>query len=192
MVREQSPEKRDLYLLTALHLFAAKGVKNTSTAEIAREAGTAAGTLFLYFPTKQNLVNELAVWVSKAEAEVVNSRLTVDMNARQMLSVIWEESIHWLIINPDAYQFSQQIRDPGVLTEETVRQTGMNFQFYYTAIQKGLADGDLRDYPADLIGGFLYQGIVAVMEYIRLQTDTTHQEDVIRQGFEIFWNGFSL
>lgn len=189
MVREQSPEKRDLFLHTALRLFASNGFKNTSTADITREAGTAAGTLFLYFPTKQDLVNELALWISRQEAIEVNSRLTAGMGAREMLAVVWHASIHWLLDNKDAYKFSRQIREPGVLSLEIIEQTALNFSFYYEAIRKGLADGILKDYPADLIGGFLYQGIVAVMEYIPMQPDSTRHEEIIRQGFEIFWNG---
>ena len=55
MARKLSTEKRAQYLSSALKLFVANGVKNTSTAAIAKEAGTAAGTFFLYFPTKQAL-----------------------------------------------------------------------------------------------------------------------------------------
>ena len=55
MVRELSSEKRNNFMSSALKLFVANGVQHTSTAEIAKEAGTAAGTLFLYFPTKQDL-----------------------------------------------------------------------------------------------------------------------------------------
>ncbi len=61
MVRELSKEKKESFFRAALKLFAVNGIRNTSTAKISKEAGTAAGTLFLYFPTKQDLINELAV-----------------------------------------------------------------------------------------------------------------------------------
>ena len=76
MVRELSNEKRERFLQAALKLFAANGLQNTSTAEIAKAAGTAAGTLFLYFPTKQDLINELVLWISQAEADTINGLLT--------------------------------------------------------------------------------------------------------------------
>ena len=68
MVRELSSEKRERFLRAALKLFAANGIQNTSTAEIARAAGTASGTLFLYFPTKQDLIDELAILISREES----------------------------------------------------------------------------------------------------------------------------
>jgi len=59
MVRKPSQIKKEQLLSSALKLFVENGVGNTSTSAIAKEAGVAAGTLFLYFPTKQDLIHEL-------------------------------------------------------------------------------------------------------------------------------------
>jgi AcrR family transcriptional regulator len=191
MVRELSPDKREKYLNAALKLFVSRGMQNTSTAEIAREAGTAAGTLFLYFPTKQDLINELVLKISQEEAATITSRLDASMPARDMFFTIWDGSIRWLLDHMDAYQFSQQVRDSGMIPEEVVLETGKQFSFYYNAIQKGLAEGSLKPLPPELIGGFLYQDIVAVMNYTRTQANPIKIEQTIQQGFEIFWDGIS-
>lgn len=192
MVRELSAEKRVAFLATALHLFARNGIQNTSTAEIARAAGTAAGTLFLYFPTKRDLVNELAVWIAQEEAATIYPRLNPALPVKETFMVIWEGSIRWLLANMDAFLYSQQIRDSVWLTEETAIKTGETFRFYYEAIQKGLQEKCIKAYPADLIGGYLYQDIVAVMNYIRMQSDLQIVEQTIRQGFELIWDGISI
>ena len=179
-------------LRAALKLFASQGVQNTSTAEIAKEAGTAAGTLFLYFPTKQDLINELAIWISKEESEPINSLLDPSLSVRDTFFTIWDGSIRWLLEHGEAYQYSQQIRDSGLISEAVILETGKYFLFYYQAIQKGLEEGSIKPYPIDLIGGFLYQDIVAVMNHLRLQSDPGKQEESIRQGFELFWDGISI
>lgn len=192
MVRELSNEKRVRFLQTALNLFATQGLQNTSTADIAREAGTAAGTLFLYFPTKQDLINDLVLWISKAEADTINGLLTPSLSVRDIFFTIWDGSIRWLLENPDAYRYSQQIRDSGLITAEVTGKSGEYFSFYYDAIQKGLQEGVIKPYPIDLIGGFLYQGIVAVMNHLQLQPDTSIMHVSIQQGFEIFWDGVKI
>ncbi len=140
-------------------------------------------------PTKQDLINELAVWISQRESEAINNRIDPSMSAYDMFQVIWDGSIHWLLENLDAYQYSQQIRESGFIPDEVIMKTGENFRFYYDAIQIGLMEGCIKTLPVDLIGSFLYQGIVAVMNYIRLQPDPSKQEESIWQGFEIFWDG---
>src|SRR3989442_15325829 len=43
----------------ALELFTARGYETTTTAEIARKAGVAEGTIYRHFQSKQHLLNEL-------------------------------------------------------------------------------------------------------------------------------------
>lgn len=52
---------RQKILEAAARLVMEKGVKGTSLADIAREAGISKGTLFYHFPTKDELVYELTV-----------------------------------------------------------------------------------------------------------------------------------
>jgi AcrR family transcriptional regulator len=191
MVRELSTDKRNKFLNAALALFVSKGVQNTTTAEIAKAAGAATGTLFLYFPTKQDLINALVLNITKEQSTYIKSLLDPALSVRDTFFTVWNGSVRWFLENPEAYQFSQQIRDSGLVSEAVARETGKYFSFYYETIQKGLAEGRIKPFPIDLIGGFLYQDIVAVMNYLRLQPDPAEQAQSIRQGFELFWDGIS-
>ena len=189
MVRKLSPEKRLKYLDAALKLFVTHGVQNTSTAAIAKEAGTAAGTLFLYFPTKQDLIDELVMEIVKAQSETINAALTPTLSAQASFLAIWEASINWFLANLEAYQYIQQIRDSGMISDEIIQQTNAYFDFYYTAIQKGLSESAIKAYPVDLIGEFLYRAIIAIMNLVKAISDINQREEYIHAGFEIFWNG---
>ena len=189
MMRKLSPEKRAQFLEAALRLFVANGVKNTSTAAIAKEAGTAAGTLFLYFPTKQDLIDTLVLQISQSQAETITGLLDEDYSAHEMFQRIWDGSVRWFMANREAYQYIQQVRDSGIISEEMIQKTGELFSFYYTAIQKGLTEKTIKPYPLELIGELLYRDIVAVMNLILAQPDPDQQEQYMQLGFEILWNG---
>lgn len=189
MARTLSVERRALILDSALRLFAAKGVTATSTAEIARAAGIAAGTLFLYFGTKQELLDELVLRIAADQAESVRNRLSPSLSARETFSEIWQGSVRWFLEHPDAFQYQQQVRDTGMISDAAIQESALSLSYYFDAVQKGLAEASIKPYPADLIGRFLYQGLVAVMTHVRTQADRDSQEDITAQGFEIFWNG---
>lgn len=189
MGRTRHPERRERFLSAALKLFAANGVQQTSTAEIAKEAGAAAGTLFLYFPTKQDLIQALVLKISKEQAESIHALIEPSLSVRETFFAIWSGSLRWFLEHTEAYLYIQQIRDSGILPETVMQESGKFFDYYYNAIQKGLAEGLIQPYPAELTGGILYQDIVAVMNLIRAQPDPAIQAQYIRQGFEIFWNG---
>lgn len=189
MARSLDPQKRAHILQTALRLFVTNGVANTSTAQISAEAGIAAGTLFLYFPTKQELIDTLILDIAEAQSRLIESRLQPDLTARESFFAIWSSSIEWFIDNPPAYEYVQQVRDTGLVSPAAVQKSGSVFAFYYTAIQKGLREGCLKPAPVELIGDYLYQDIVAVMNYLRRQPALTDRADLIRQGFDMFWDG---
>src|SRR6476661_8768456 len=52
-------DKRAALLAAALRRIARTGLHDTPTAAVAREAGVAVGTLYLYFPSKEALINAL-------------------------------------------------------------------------------------------------------------------------------------
>jgi len=59
ITEQAKAENRARILEKAAELFASKGFEDTTTRDIALEAGLAAGTLFNYFPTKETLAMTL-------------------------------------------------------------------------------------------------------------------------------------
>ena len=189
MARKLSPEKRTQFLNSALKLFVANGVQSASTNAIAKDAGTAAGTLFLYFPTKQDLVHELILDIVKEQSEYIRTLLEPSLSARETFHAIWEGMIRWFSEHIDAYRYVQQVRDSGMISDEVVQETNRYFGYFHETIQKGYELAEIKPYPVELIGEFLYRDFVAVMNLINLQSDPVKQEEYIQNGFEIFWNG---
>ena len=189
MARNLSPEKRSRYLQSALNLFVANGITNTSTGAIAKDAGTAAGTLFLYFPTKEDLIHELVLDIAHQQSDYIYSLLASSLPARETFHTIWGGSIQWFFDNMDSYFYIRQVRDSGLIAEEVVRESEQYLSYYFDAIQKGLEEGAIKTYPLDLIGTFLYQGIVAVMNLLSSGANPGQDQVYIQNGFDIFWNG---
>jgi AcrR family transcriptional regulator len=188
MARKPSPEKREQFLQAALRLFARKGFQNTSTAEIAREAGTATGTLFLYFPTKQALMDELVVKLGSEQSKFIQGLLSPGMPAREIFWQIWNGTLRWFLDHSQAYQYIQQVWGTQAISPAAVQESAKDLAYYATAIQKGLEEGSVGKYPPELIGTLLYHDIVAVMTVLASQPVRRHKE-LIQSGFEIFWKG---
>lgn len=87
--QQQKLKTRETLLRTAAQLFAEQGFLEPSTIDIARDAGIAHGTLFVHFPTRDNLV-----------AEVIASTLgdmAVRLHAGQKSSTSFEALIDHLL-----------------------------------------------------------------------------------------------
>lgn len=55
-MKTQIMDKRKAIMEAALKLFTERGFHGTTTTQISKEAGVATGTLFNYFPTKEDLI----------------------------------------------------------------------------------------------------------------------------------------
>ena len=55
----RDPDKPQQIIEAAVRVFARKGYYNSRVSDIAREAGIAAGTIYLYFPNKEELFREV-------------------------------------------------------------------------------------------------------------------------------------
>lgn len=62
-------EYRQKLLEKSLHLFTRKGYHNINMKEIAAEIGVSTGTLYHYFPSKENMLAEMIAWVGYANTE---------------------------------------------------------------------------------------------------------------------------
>src|SRR5215207_8910446 len=57
--RRDKIDKRDALLRAAIDTFAARGFFNAQVADVARAAGVAAGTVYLYFRSKDDLLTSI-------------------------------------------------------------------------------------------------------------------------------------
>ncbi|MDD2383815.1 MAG: TetR/AcrR family transcriptional regulator [Sulfurospirillaceae bacterium] len=78
-------EKRSEIARSAIDLFSQKGIVQTSMDEIAKSAGVAKGTIYLYFKNKEEIM--FAVWdmLSQQHDEAYAKRIRSDMSAREKI-----------------------------------------------------------------------------------------------------------
>ena len=116
-------DKREAILAAALRIIARLGLHNAPMSAVAKEAGVAAGTLYLYFPSKEAMINALYLDVlqDRDRAVIVESGLRdVPPGApHEGLRVTWNALARWHFEHPDASNLLVQCRASGILTDET-------------------------------------------------------------------------
>ena len=75
MAKPKKPEKRQRILKAALNVFAERGFYNAKVSEVARRAGVADGTIYLYFKNKDDLLIKLF----EDRMDRINKRLRIEL-----------------------------------------------------------------------------------------------------------------
>lgn len=119
MARPKSEDKKQALLEAATAAFAQSGIA-ASTSAIARSAGVAEGTLFRYFATKDDLLNELYLSIKTGLVASMVAGLTPnEKRPKENARNIWNSYINWGIRNPMEHKAIRRMALSERITDET-------------------------------------------------------------------------
>ncbi len=184
MARAKSPEKRQAILQAAVREIAKTGL-GASTARIAEGAKLAEGTLFTYFATKNELLNELYVELKGEVYRRVNANFPHEAELRQRAQHVWTATLQWGIERPDERKVSLQLNVSDVLTDATRERTGSQSGAVAQTMREVSKRGAFTDLPPSFASSVITAMQDAVMETVAKKP--RQKAMLIEKGFEAFW-----
>jgi AcrR family transcriptional regulator len=187
-MKKQVEDKKAALLEAALKLFTESGFHGTSTAQISKEAGVATGTLFNYFPTKEDLINGLYFEVKGELSREMGKDVQTQENYKEKLRKMWYNLVEWGLENQNEFLFVGQFCSSPYITNHTREVVMEEYIFFHDLVKEGLANGELGDYPEGMIISMFYQSSRTIVEFI-LFSEPQDKNKAIEDGFQVVWNG---
>jgi TetR/AcrR family fatty acid metabolism transcriptional regulator len=139
MARPRSDDKRRRILQAAVKEFARTGYFRARVAEIARRAGIADGTIYLYFRSKEDILVSLFDEVMAEHIEAARAELAPLSGAREKLGLVARHHLELLGGNRDlAVVFQVELRQS---TQFMERFTASWLQDYLDIVDGVIAEG---------------------------------------------------
>lgn len=180
--------KKQRVLDAALHLFVEQGITETSTAQIAKTAGVATGTLFHHFPSKQQLIESLYLDLKQ---QLVNSLLLDGsiQNQEQAFDV-WRKALSWSCDNRLAFSFFTLYYTTPFI-EKSFREHALNsvFDFLMQFIKKQIEADCFVAAPTDFIAMHIQQSLMSAANFLIESKKEKQFEEVARLSFDMCFNG---
>ena len=190
-MKEQVVDKKTAIMEAALKLFTERGFHGTSTAQISKEAGVATGTLFNYFPTKEDLINSLYIEVKGQLSQNMGKEIEAQSTFQDKLRKMWSNLIKWGVDNQEEFLFVGQFCSSPYITKFTREEVMKEYVFLHDLVNEGIKTGVIRDFSAELTITMFYQASRAVVNLI-LDSDSSHDKNkFIEDGFQIIWKGLA-
>jgi AcrR family transcriptional regulator len=150
VARLRSEEKRAAILSAATRVIAVQGL-GAATAVIAREAGVANGSLFLYFETKAVLLNELYVALKSEMGTAAVAGLPVQGQPRELIGHMWMQWLRWATTSPDKRRVLAQLEVAEEVSAESHQSVRKSQQAMAALLERSRADGPMRDVPLGFV-----------------------------------------
>ncbi len=190
-MKEQIKDKRIAIMEAALKLLTERGFHGTSTAQISKDAGVATGTLFNYFPTKEDLINSLYFEVKGNLSHAMAKDLEAESTFQDKLRKIWSNLVNWGVNSQEEFLFVGQFCTSPYITKFTREEVMKEYIFLHDLVDEGIKTGEIRDFSAELVIAMFYQGSRTVVNFIFDSDPSLDENKIIEDGFQIIWRGLA-
>lgn len=161
--RTDKETKREAIVATAAQVFATRGYRNATMAEIAQAAGTAKGTLYLYFQDKEALFYAVSEWLTAQTLARNGEVARDDLPTAERLRALAEGAARFIAENRVWFPLTLEVWAAGTSTGSRERFAASMREMYaqYRTVFAGIvhagqARGELRaDLDPEALGAML-------------------------------------
>jgi AcrR family transcriptional regulator len=184
MARPKSDDKRNAIMDAATRVIVAQGLSGP-TATIAQEAGISNGSLFTYFQTKAELLNQLYLELKNDMVAAALEGFPKEGDLRKQTFRVWSNWMNWATSHPDKRRALAQLGVSDEITPET-RATAQKAGAGLAGLVGRLrANGPLRDSSAAFAGAIMNSLAETTMDF--MIQDPANAKKHCKVGFESFW-----
>lgn len=154
--------KRDDILKSTINLISQNGFHGTPMSMIAEEAGVGAGTIYRYFDSKEDLINELYLEVKREISQAMMEGFTLDASTEESFKRVWFNTYRYCMQNPQKMIYLEQFQNSPYLTLETEAATQEFMAPIFSAIQAVVETGEIKAMPFEIMSIFVHDVTVAL------------------------------
>ena len=185
MARPLSEQKREAILTATAELVATMGT-SAPMAKIAKGAGLAEGTLFTYFASKDELLNQLYLEIKADLGDAILEAYPSNGSVRERYRHVWDRFIDWGAAHPTKRKAMRQLSISERITEDSRRRGGAAFRNVNAMLEQSLANGVLKDQPPAFFGAILEAVAETTLEFIAREPQ--RREQYKQAGLQVLLN----
>jgi len=162
MVRLKTEDKRDAILKATLQLVNSNGFHAAPMAKIAAGIGISAGTIYLYFQNKEDLINTLYSELKAKFSTKALQGFSSDIPVKKGFEIIWRNILNYKLCEPEEAAFLEQCDNTPMVTE-TSREEGLKLvQPLFDLWERGQQEGIIKPFCRQMLFAFSLFPIIYV------------------------------
>lgn len=144
MVRLKTEDKREAILLATLRLVNSNGFHAAPMSKIASDAGVSAGTIYVYFQSKEDLVNTLYRELKLKFARKALLNFNPGAPVKKGFEIIWRNILAYKLNEPEEAAFLEQCDNTPMVTDSS-RELGLkSLQPLFDLWERGQQEGIIK------------------------------------------------
>jgi TetR/AcrR family transcriptional regulator, repressor of fatR-cypB operon len=190
-VKPRDENKIEQIYQATLSLVKQKGLAGITMSEIASAAKIATGTLYIYFSSKETLINELFTHCRKSSVDIYFKDYDSSQPFFNCLKTIWFNLLEFRMNHFQESVFMDQCYHSPFITETTKEFTKKLIQPLYKLVERGKEEKKIKNLDAFILLIFMVSGINEYVKhsvYSEKKITKASMEDL----FNLMWDGIKV
>ena len=185
----QSMDKKSKILTATMELIAVEGANGAAMSQIAKTSGVSIGTIYHYFKSKEEIINEVYYNIKKNFKVIIDHSKSKNLIFKNEFEDVWLGFYNFFANHQTEFKFIQQIDYCPIITTEIHTECDAFLSPVFEFYQKGIEDGIIIDMELALIGSLTYDNIMTLVALKIKGYNLT--QTVINQAMEYSWRGIA-
>ncbi|HFK5574368.1 TetR/AcrR family transcriptional regulator [Elizabethkingia anophelis] len=151
--------KKVQILRVGLELFVKHGLHAVTIAQIAAEAKVGIGTVYKYFKSKEDIVQQIWIQQKSEESAYIFKDYTPTGTIHEQFNFLWERVIRYFIEHPIEFQFSYQYAASPILTKDIHDIAMKDFLKFDEIFEEGIKENLFKGFTARRLRLFTFSTI---------------------------------
>jgi AcrR family transcriptional regulator len=184
MARPRSDDKRNAIMAAAIRVIAVQGL-SAPTALIAKQAGVSNGSLFTYFETKADLMNQLYIELKAEMSAAALDGLPTKSGIRKQALHMWSHWLRWAVSSPEKRRTLAHLGVSDDITPASHQTASHAFAGIRELLERSRENGPMRDAPLMLVASLM--GALAESTIDFMIRDQANADEHHKTAFDALW-----
>lgn len=184
----KDPEKRDLIFNATLQLVRQNGLSGLNMAAISKKTKLGTGTVYVYFKSKEDLINSLFKNLKGNNIQRIYSSVELALPFKVNMKKLFENYVNNRIEFFDEHFFVEQCSNSHYLDKEARMLDEQAFVGIFALLNKGKKELLIKDLDNDLITAYLMGSANEIVNAC-IKNKNKITRTLLNHAFELCWDG---
>ncbi len=151
MARHKSEEKQDAIMQATLHLVIEEGFHGLSMSKIAKKAGIATATIYVYFENTGEIINLLYLNLKELISADIMKGYNDTMTTEKGFKVIWRNYFDSIRKYAREFQYLEQFANSPYITQVSKEEGRKQFKPFLDFFDQAMAHGNIKKMSQGLV-----------------------------------------